>query len=76
MIKDKHKTEPKNRMEWDWDRFRHCPIRYILNLNLKLNTVENLKYNNTMSLKRNISIKYDIAVDIIKLDMELGKGWK
>ena len=27
-------------------------------------------------MKINISIRYDIAVDIIRLDMELGKGRK
>ena len=27
-------------------------------------------------MKINISIRYDIAVDIIRLDMELGKGQK
>ena len=33
LIKDKHKTELNNRMEWNWDhfhRFRHCPLNYIL----------------------------------------------
>ena len=27
-------------------------------------------------MKINVSIRYDIAVDIIRLDMELGKGRK
>ena len=33
-------------------------------------------YNITIQchFKENISIRYDIAVDIIRLDMELGKG--